>query len=99
MCTCAGGVNVTYLLTDLLELRRPGGCATPAARGFLPLLAESECAFEELFVLSESLSTLPFCSCCRSLCRLPACEARCQRSCRVRPLRECTPRRPAAGAA
>lgn len=52
-------MNVAYLLTEVLELRqRPGADpeAAPAsapARGFLPLLAESECAFEEAFVLGE----------------------------------------------
>jgi hypothetical protein len=42
------------MLSELLELRSGGAAppTAPAARGFLPLLACSEDAFEELFVLS-----------------------------------------------
>ena len=62
-------MNVAYLLTEVLELRqRPGADpeAPPAsapARGFLPLLAESERAFEEAFVLGEPPLWAAGCAC------------------------------------
>ena len=51
---CAGGVNVVHMLTELLDLRRQGDAppATQAAAGFLPLLAGSGAAFEEVFLLA-----------------------------------------------
>lgn len=53
---CAGGVNVAFMLVQLLELDRaleaePAPPSTPAARGFLRLLAQDECAFEEVFAM------------------------------------------------
>lgn len=52
-------------LQELLELRGQAGeasapPATRAARGFLPLLAESEDAFEEVFCLGEAAAALHF---------------------------------------
>lgn len=54
---CAGGMNVAHMMGELLDLRGARGPppATPAARGFLPLLAADADAFEQLFVLAYRL--------------------------------------------
>lgn len=70
----AGGVNVAFMLVQLLELHTGGSegssagsagsavaPASAAARGFLPLLVESDAAFEELFTLSASRAPAPAC--------------------------------------
>lgn len=51
---CAGGMNVAHMLSEVLDLRGARGTppATPAASGFLPLLAGDDAAFEQLFALS-----------------------------------------------
>ncbi|KAL4433706.1 hypothetical protein ABPG75_000147 [Micractinium tetrahymenae] len=53
----AGGMNVAHMLSELLDLGGVRGSppATPAARGFLPLLAASGAAFEQLFALAYRL--------------------------------------------
>lgn len=45
---------MTHTLSELLDLRGARGPppATPAARGFMPLLAASDDAFEQLFALA-----------------------------------------------
>ncbi|KAK9809149.1 hypothetical protein WJX72_010219 [[Myrmecia] bisecta] len=46
----AAGVNVTFMLIELLDLRQSTGCPkTPAGQGFLGLLADSDAAFEQLY--------------------------------------------------
>ncbi|GAB4821076.1 hypothetical protein N2152v2_008122 [Parachlorella kessleri] len=52
----AGGVNLAYMLTDVLDLRRPGKLpATAAGRSFVRLLLETDTAFEEVFVAAYVL--------------------------------------------
>lgn len=47
----AAGVNLTYMISEVLDLRDSERLpATPAGRAFLPLLSDSDTAFEELFV-------------------------------------------------
>lgn len=50
-------MNVAHMMGELLDLRGARGPppATPAARGFLPLLAADADAFEQLFVLAYRL--------------------------------------------